>query len=81
MPEINEPRAGYVKHLYDVEMDLYFEALEKYVGEWYAIHNGKLYHSPEADEIERQLRADGIGFNQTHVSIVSRPRPYRHFHY
>ena len=56
--------------------DLYTEAMERYVGEWFAIANGKIYHSADADELEASLRADGITRGSVHVTRMSQRPPY-----
>jgi len=80
MTEINEPRAGYEKDLYDLEMDLYVDALERHIGEWIGIHNGKLYHSPDADEIRAELPPGAFTSGQAMVTFIGNPR-HPHFHY
>ncbi|MEX2226664.1 MAG: hypothetical protein WEB52_09470 [Dehalococcoidia bacterium] len=77
MTEVNEPRAGYEKDLYDLEMELYLEALEKCVGEWIAIFDGKLIHSPNPDEIRAQLPPGAFTSGKAIVTFVGSPPPYR----
>lgn len=81
MTEINEPRAGYSKDLYDVETDLYFEALDKYVGEWIAIFDDKLMHSPNPDDIRAQLPPGAFASGRAIVTFLSHRPTQRHFHY
>jgi hypothetical protein len=56
--------------------DLYTEAMERYVGEWFAIANGKIYHSADADELEAALRSDGFAHGTVHVTRIPHGPPY-----
>jgi hypothetical protein len=73
MTEVNEPRAAYEA---DVEDALYADALERYVGEWIAIFDGTLVHSPDPDEISAALPPNAFPTGKAFVTFVGRRPPY-----
>ena len=73
MTEVNEPRAAYEVHVEDA---LYADALERYVGEWIAIFDGKLVHSPDPDEIRAALQPGAFTTGTAFVTFIGRRPPY-----
>lgn len=62
--------------LADLEEAAYQEMLDHYHGEWFAITNGRLYHSPDRDSVESQLAGDGVDRRSVLVTRMPPGPPY-----